>query len=338
MPGQRVLGRIRCSRTTEDSTSAASQRESIQQWADRNQHVVVGWAEDLDLSGSINPFKTPNLGPWLQEDKQDEWDILVAWRIDRIGRAALNRVFVWTEEHDKTVVGVSDNIDTSTPAGRMLALLSAGLAENELEASQHRARANRKQILESGRWPGGVVPIGLRSVPNEGGGCRLEIDPDKATIVRHLVSEITAGAAVDAVAYRLNEEGIPGPKGGPWSSTTLWKLCTSTHLLGHACYNGKSVLDAEGRPVLNAEPILTFDRWDALQKALEVRRNGGSRTRTTSPLAGVAVCYECNQAIYHRVYWRNDRQKVLPVLPLRQQRLQKAEQKADKGRVGRGTG
>ena len=61
----RVLGRLRLSRATEESTSIERQREVIQQWSDMHGHTVVGWATDLDVSGSVDPFDTPQLGDWL---------------------------------------------------------------------------------------------------------------------------------------------------------------------------------------------------------------------------------------------------------------------------------
>ena len=63
-PYMRVLGRIRLSRMTEESTSAARQREIIEMRAKSNDHEIVGWAEDIDVSGSVDPFDTPQLGPW----------------------------------------------------------------------------------------------------------------------------------------------------------------------------------------------------------------------------------------------------------------------------------
>ena len=80
----RVLGRIRLSRLTEESPSAARQREIIENWAAANDHEIVGWAEDIDVSGSVDPFEAPALREWW--DRKDEWDILCAWKLDRIGR------------------------------------------------------------------------------------------------------------------------------------------------------------------------------------------------------------------------------------------------------------
>jgi len=134
----RVLGRVRLSRLTEESTSAARQREIIEQWAKANDHEIVGWAEDVDVSGSVDPFDTPQLGGWLR--RPDEWDILCAWKLDRVGRRAipLNKLFGWTLENRKVLVCVSDNIDLSTWVGRLVANVIAGVAEGELEAIRER--------------------------------------------------------------------------------------------------------------------------------------------------------------------------------------------------------
>ena len=60
-----------------------------------------GWASDIDVSGAVDPFETRQLGQWLGH-RAPEWDILCAWKLDRLGRNAiqLNRLFGWCGEHD----------------------------------------------------------------------------------------------------------------------------------------------------------------------------------------------------------------------------------------------
>ena len=108
----RVLGRLRLSRSTEESTSIERQREVIAQWANANGHTVVGWAQDIDVSGSVDPFDTPALGPWLN-DRAPEFDIVACWKLDRLGRNAiqLSKLFVWDQAHDKIIVSCSESID-----------------------------------------------------------------------------------------------------------------------------------------------------------------------------------------------------------------------------------
>jgi DNA invertase Pin-like site-specific DNA recombinase len=89
-PSMRVLGRLRLSR----STSIPRQREIITQWADANSHTVIGWADDIDVSESVDPFDTPQLGKWLNKRASD-FDIVACWKLDRLGRNAiqLNKMF-----------------------------------------------------------------------------------------------------------------------------------------------------------------------------------------------------------------------------------------------------
>ena len=301
----KVLGRIRLSRLTDESTSAARQRELIEGWAKLHDHTVVGWAEDLDVSGSVDPFEAPALGPWLA--RPDEWDILVAWKLDRVGRRAipLNKLFGWMIDNQKTLVCVSDNIDLSTWVGRLVANVIAGVAEGELEAIRERTKASRKKLLETGRWPGGSAPYGLMAVPLEGGGWRLELDPETAPVVRRIVAEVTAGSPVAAVKDGLNADGIPAPKGGVWRVKSVWHLLTAKYLLGHATYDGQTVRDSAGKPVCNATPLLTQGEWDRLQDAVSARRITKMRSRNTSPLLGVITCLACDKPLHHRVHTKD---------------------------------
>lgn len=310
----RVLGRIRLSRLTDESTSAARQREYIDTWAQQNGHTVVDYAEDLDVSGSVDPFDTPALGPWLKEDTRGQWDILVAWKLDRFGRDAirLNKLFGWCQENNKTLVSTAEGIDLSTPVGRLIANVIAFLAEGELEAIRERTRAARQTLLQMGRWPGGVQPYGLRPVPVPEGGWRLEIDPDEARVVYRIVSEVTEGASITAVTERLNADSIPAPRGGEWSTNTVWKMIESKQLLGYATYEGKTVRDLKGQPVLNSDPLLTREQWDRLQSAIALRRAPDTvkRTNTTSPLNGVLLCLICGLPMFHRVMNRDYGKRV----------------------------
>ena len=319
----RVLGRLRLSRSTEESTSIERQREIVQQWADANGHSVVGWAEDIDVSGAVDPFDTPQLGPWLGH-RVTEWDILCAWKLDRLGRNAiqLNRLFGWCGEHGKTVVSCSESIDLSSWAGRMLASVIAGLAEGELEAIRERQRSSRLKLRETARWAGGKPPFGYIGVTNTGGaGWRLEIDPEASKVVRRIVDDLLDGKGITRIARELTEEGYrtpaqyyaalrgsqaglrvsPEDKAGKWAATPLRNMLRSKALRGYAHHNGETVRDAEGMPVQLAEPLVTSDEWELIQAALDKTQEARKDARHTeaSPLAGRVVCFECGRKLHH---------------------------------------
>ena len=47
------------------------------------------------------------------------------------------------------------------------------------------------------------------------------IDPAQAAIVRRIFCEYADGLAPRAVATRLNQEGVPSPRGGHWNASMI---------------------------------------------------------------------------------------------------------------------
>lgn len=301
----RVLGRVRLSRLTDESTSAERQRELIEQWSAINDHTVVGWAEDLDISGSVDPFDTPQLGDWLAH-RAPEFDIVAAWKLDRLSRNTINinGLFAWCIKHGKTVVSVTESIDLGTPVGRLIANVLAFLAEGELEAIRERTKAGRQKVVSLGRWPGGPAPYGFTTVKLDGGGFKLEPRADQVEVIKRIRDLILSGLSMEAVAKRLNEDGIPSPTGKKWRSARLFLIMESKLLLGHSTYKGQTVRDASGMPVMVSDPILEPDEWDRLQAAIQARRlpSAVKRTQNTSPLYGVIFCKSCGSMMYNRKY------------------------------------
>ncbi|KUI26552.1 hypothetical protein AU196_02770 [Mycobacterium sp. IS-1742] len=302
----RVLGRVRLSRASEESTSVERQRELVENWATANGHQIVGWAEDLDVSGSIDPFDTPALGQWLTERRSHDWDILVAWKLDRLGRDAirLNKLFLWAQEHGKTVASCSEGIDLSTPVGRLIANVIAFLAEGEREAISERTLASQRKLRETGRWGGGKTFYGYKAAEREGSaGWELVPDEHAASVLQSIIDKVLDGQSTESIARELNESGELSPsdylrqragkpvRGTKWSNAHIRQQLRSKTLLGYATHNGATVRDAEGRPVLKAPPLISQDKFAQLQGVLESRSfKVTNRSVNASPLLGVARC------------------------------------------------
>lgn len=329
----RVLGRVRLSRSSEESTSIERQREYIEDWAKANRHTVVGWAEDVDVSGSVDPFDTPGLGPWLNH-RADEFDAIAVWKLDRLGRNSikLKRLIGWCIGHGKTVVSTSEGIDISTSVGRLIADVIGFLAEGELEAIRERQRSSRQYLRQNARWHGGKPPYGYRSVKNPGGkgtGWSLEIDPETSVVVRRIVDAALAGYPLTRLAGELTAEGVPPPgqhhnpdraTKGRWTSTALRKMLQSRALLGHVhktvhatecrehwnswCRNNcpkETVRDDEARPLQMADPLVTVEEYQRIQKHLDGIKQSRANVKRTkaSPLSGVAICEDCSEKLHH---------------------------------------
>ena len=79
-------------------------------------------------------------------------DTVVVWKLDRLGRNMLHILQTVKEltDHGVTLVSVTDGIDSSTPAGRMMIGVLGSLAEYERELIKERTALKRESSRANG--------------------------------------------------------------------------------------------------------------------------------------------------------------------------------------------
>jgi DNA invertase Pin-like site-specific DNA recombinase len=167
--------------STSDQT-VENQRLELERIAERRGWTVAEVYEDAGISGAKGREKRPALDQMLKDANRRRFDVVMAWAIDRVGRSLSD--LLGTIEHLHSV-GVDlyldqQNIDTTTPAGRLLFQVTGAFAEFErsmirsrVNAGLARARAQGKRL---GRPP--ISPAkerAIRSALAEGGKGMLKI-------------------------------------------------------------------------------------------------------------------------------------------------------------------
>lgn len=309
----RVLGAVRLSRTADESTSTVRQRERIEWWTGGNDGGLVHVAEDLDVSGAVSPFERPGLGEWLTPERAAEYDVLAAWKLDRLSRSAedTHKLLRFAEDHDVRIVCVDDGIDTSSTMGRVFVQLAAIMAEVERTSIRDRVLASRAQLRREGRWAGGAPAYGLAAVPRtDGPGYTVVIDPDVYEHARHIVESMIAGRSLNSIAADLNGRGVPTPqdlrriqagrepRGRQWHISTVKSVVGSSSLRGVMSHDGRPVHGPDGLPVQSGEAVVTEAEWRQLQAILAGKQN--RRTKTPSMLLDVAYCADCGAKLYRQ--------------------------------------
>jgi DNA invertase Pin-like site-specific DNA recombinase len=111
------------------------------------------WTEFVDRGVSGAKDKRPALDALLKDAKRRRFDVLVCWRLDRLGRNLRHLV---TLLEDLQAVGVSfvslgEGIDCTTPAGKLQLHILAALAEFERERIRERVIAGLARVREKGQ-------------------------------------------------------------------------------------------------------------------------------------------------------------------------------------------
>lgn len=309
----RLLPCIRVSVLDDASTSPERQFDKIQTFAKLGDHELVPISEadyDLDVSGSVNPFERPGLGPWLREDRLDMWDAICAAKLDRLTRSLFDFVTLtsWLESRGKTLVCLDPMLDLSTPAGRAFASIIATFAQFERETIAARVRDAWHKLRESGKYGGGQVPFGYRPVKLDK-GWGYEPDPVYGPIVAEIFERYVGYESLGSITRWLNETGVPTPwnvtrirngkppKDATWKTTSVRKILASPAMLGATVRtDGTPVRDEEGVVLYRADALVSHDVWERVQARLAA--NPVSARVNSWTLTKIAFCAACKDPMY----------------------------------------
>jgi len=133
----------------------------LREYAERRGFVVAGEYVDIGISGSKD--KRPQLDRLMDAARKRQIDTVLVWKLDRFGRS-LKQLVTALDELSGLAVGFisyQDNLDLTTPQGRLMFHIIGAMAEFERELIKERVRAGidnaRRKGKRLGRKP--VPPI-----------------------------------------------------------------------------------------------------------------------------------------------------------------------------------
>ena len=179
-----MLNNNRCAIYARCSTGEQNpdmQITDLREFAERRGFQVVAQLVDV-ASGSLD--SRPELNKLLVLAKQRKIDVLLVWKVDRLGRSLKHLVNVLAELDAVGVAFVSfrDNLDFSTPAGRLMFHVIAAMAQFERDLIRERTLSG----MAAARRRGARI-----------GRPRVEVDAEK---IRGMRSQ---GLSWDAIALQI---------------------------------------------------------------------------------------------------------------------------------------
>jgi DNA invertase Pin-like site-specific DNA recombinase len=143
-------------RVSTDKQTVENQELQLRQVAERRGWEVVEVYDDAGISGSKGRADRPGLDQMLNDASRRHFDIVLVWAIDRLGRSLID--LLGTIQHLEAV-GCDlfidqQNIDTSTPMGRLIFSVCGAFAQFERSMIQQRIHAGLQRARVQGKTLG----------------------------------------------------------------------------------------------------------------------------------------------------------------------------------------
>jgi DNA invertase Pin-like site-specific DNA recombinase len=137
--------------STVDQTTANQERE-LCEVATRKGYEIVKVYKDHGISGSKGRDKRPQFDALCRDATKRQFDVIMAWSVDRLGRSLQDLVAFLSEIHALRIDLYlhQQGIDTTTPAGTAMFQMMGVFAQFERSMIQERVRAGLARAKAEG--------------------------------------------------------------------------------------------------------------------------------------------------------------------------------------------
>jgi DNA invertase Pin-like site-specific DNA recombinase len=219
----KVVGYIRVStqEQADGGVSLAAQEGKVRAFAALHDLEMVELISDA--GESAKSLKRPGLQKALAKLKRGEATGMVIAKLDRLSRSVgdwndLIDIY-FGERAGKSLMSVSDSIDTRTAAGRLVLNVLMSVAQWEREAIGERTRDAMAHKKTKGERVG-QIPFGFKTVD----GVTLTEEPTEQEAIATVAQLRASGLSCRAIASEMNARGIETKGSCRWHETTVRRI------------------------------------------------------------------------------------------------------------------
>ena len=138
------------SRVSTDEQETENQLVELRDFCKRMDYEI--YDEYIDPSQSGTKFDRPDLQRMLKDAFTKKFDIIIVWKLDRLGRSLKDLIIILDKLKEKDIgfVSLTQQIDTSTPTGKAMFHLLGLFAELERDLISERTKLALRRVKEKG--------------------------------------------------------------------------------------------------------------------------------------------------------------------------------------------
>lgn len=296
-----IYARVSTEEQATEGYSIAAQKEALQEYARLRQIDIVDQYVDEGRSGkSING--RPKMQQLLQAAKEHKFDVVLIYKLDRISRNAKDSLEISEilNQHNIQLMSYSENIDTSTPGGKMFYTMLSSFAEMERGTIIDRVKMGMTQRAKQGKWNGGVV-FGYDNINKE-----LVINESEAAIVKEIFELASRGHGYKRITGELNRKGYKTKRKKEFSIGSVKGILENPVYIGKIRFNQHVNWSEKRRRGKNANPeiingthtpIISIQLWEEVHLKKKKRSYRPTQSKKPFLLTKLLRCPVCGHGM-----------------------------------------
>lgn len=270
----------------EKGFSIPEQHDRLVAYCKAKDYDITGVYTDPGFSGK--DLNRPNLQLLIDNIKQ--YNVVVIYKLDRLSRSQKDTLTLIEDvfmKNNVDIVSLQENLDTSTPSGRMMIGILSAFAQLERETIRERLLMGRTGRAKKGKWVGtSRPPIGYEYVNQQ-----LIVNEYEAEQIRKIFELYTSGIGMQKIAGIMRESGYTN-KYGSWQGWGNLSL-----ILSNPVYIGKVSFDEKFFNG-NHEPIIDEDTFNRVQELLNTRK-ADEVFKKKHPFSHLLECANCGDRLFY---------------------------------------
>jgi site-specific DNA recombinase len=296
-----IYARVSTEEQANQGYSIKAQRDMLYQFAkQRNIDIIDEYIDEGKSGKSISG--RPQMQKLLKDIEKGHFNIVLIYKLDRLARSTKDSLEISDRlaRHNIQLMSYSENIDTSSPGGKMFFTVMSSVAEMERGQIVERVKMGMNQRAKQGKWNGGIC-FGYNVVDKE-----LTINQEEARIVKEIFELADKGYGYKKIVGILNEKGYKTKKGKKFSTNSLKTILDNPIYIGkirfnqHENWSDKRRKGKSKDPIIvdgTHQPIISKDLWYRVQQKRKSRSFRPAQSSKPYFLSRLIRCPQCGHGM-----------------------------------------